>query len=818
MKMLRRWWSRGIANRIAGAAALVIAVLVAMLAALAYGNSRTLLLRNADERLEGYAELLANRMALMLSSVDADTRALAANSLVTNGLLDSSGREAYLGPFLRDQRLRGGTEHTLTLVDHRGAPLVSNAQGPAPDYTRAPWLARLMESSASVAAWADPARTTLLLAYPVRVPATQEPEGALVLEVSLVTKFVEAASVLPPEVRARLVDGTRGVAQSGGGGVDGDQPLVAMRHLHGAESVAALDLSAESALPRSAALAGLYEMTRQIVLAGLLALVAAALAARWVVGRLLAPLGAMSATARRIRAERRFDLAMPGRGGDEIGTVALGFNDVLALVREGQTRLEQEVRARTAALERTRAHLDAVQRQMSDGLVVVDESGRVESFNEAAERLFGQAAAQAVGHGVAGLIPLWPSLKAGAAVEIAEQGRFQRSVSARRGAASFAAEISVALMHHQGRTQWVVLVRDDTEQQQAHAAMAHHQRLLEESVRQLRRNDEDMARINRMNELLAACERHDEAHAVIENTLAQLFAGHAGALAVQRADGELAVVARWGERSLSQAQFAPADCWSLRLGRRHDGRTGTVPPCRHCADAKAGVVCLPLLVHGETLGVLTASCAAGADEEHRVQTLLDSVGEAIKFGLANLKLRDALREAALRDPLTGLFNRRYFDETAPREVQRTHRSGEPLVLAAMDLDHFKRFNDGFGHEAGDLVLCETARVLASGLRSTDILFRVGGEELVALLPASTAEDAAVRLEAVRRQLASLSLQHEGRLLPPVTMSIGIAPAHGGTPEALMRAADLALYAAKARGRNRIVLAPGVPPQVAVTQA
>jgi diguanylate cyclase (GGDEF)-like protein/PAS domain S-box-containing protein len=512
---------------------------------------------------------------------------------------------------------------------------------------------------------------------------------------------------------------------------------------------------------------------------------------------------------------------MPGRGGDEIGTVALGFNEVLALVREGQARLEQEVQARTAALERTRAHLDAVQRQMSDGLVVVDESGRIETFSGAAERLFALPASQAVGLGVARLIPQWPSLKAGAAAEIAEHGRFQRAVSARRGDVQFAAGISVALMHHEGRAQWVALVRDDTEQQEAHLRMVHNQRLLEESVRQLKQHDEDMARINRMNELLAACDRPDEAHAVIERALAPLFAGHAGALAVQRPDGLLDVVARWGEPALSRAQFALADCWALRLGRAHDARLDAAPACRHGADASAGMVCLPLSVHGETLGVLMVHTAAtGADERHRVDGLLSSVGEAVKFGLANLKLREALREAALRDSLTGLFNRRYFDEAAPREVQRTHRSGKPLALAAMDLDHFKRFNDGFGHEAGDVVLRETARVVSEGLRGTDIVCRIGGEELVALLPDSTAEDAATRMEGVRRQLADLSLRHLGQQLPAVTLSIGVAqaPAHGGTAEDLLRAADLALYAAKEQGRDRIVVAAGVPPIAAVKSA
>ena len=814
MSFLARWWARGIGNRIAAAAALVIAALVLLLASLAYGNARTLLLRNADERLAGFAELLASRMALLLANVDAEAQALAANSLVVNGLLDSSGRDAYLGPFLRDQRLRGNTERTFTLVDHRGATLATNAQGRVPDYTRSEWLAALIDTGQPVAAWARAGQTTMLLAYPVRLPATRQPEGALVLEVSLATQFADAASVLPPDVRAQLLSGARSVVRSGAGVPADDVPQAAMLRLHGVGGAAALDLAVETALPRQATLEGLNDMTRRIVAAGALALLAAALAARWSVDRVLQPLRAMSAVARRIRDEQRLDLDMPGGGGDEIGTVARSFNGMLATLREGQSQLEREVAVRTEALERTRAHLDAVQRQMNDGLLVIDESGRIETFSGTAERLFGLSAGEASGQGVARLIPQWVSLKAGAAADVAEHGRFQRHVWARRGNDEFAAEISVALMHHDGRTQWVVLVRDDTEQQEAQARMAHSHRLLEASVRQLKHHHEDMAHINAMNELLAACEDAPEAHAVVERSLARLFEGHAGALAVQRSDSTLEVVARWGAAPVSLPQFTLADCWALRLGRVHDARAAPAPTCRHCPGGDAGTSCLPLSVHGETLGVLMLASATdpGSDEGQRVAALLGTVGEAVKFGLANLKLREALREAALRDALTGLFNRRYFDETAPRELQRVHRTGRPLAFAMLDLDHFKRFNDEYGHEAGDLVLKTTARVLVEGLRSTDISYRLGGEEMVALLPDASAEDAALRLETICAALAGLTLEHHGRVLPPVTVSIGIAqaPAHGGTVDALSRAADAALYRAKSGGRDRIVLAEGAP--------
>jgi diguanylate cyclase (GGDEF)-like protein/PAS domain S-box-containing protein len=811
---LARWWSGAIANRIAAATALLIAALVLLLAGLAYASGSALLLRNADQRLGGYAELLANRLGLLLAGDEADARALASNALVVNALLDSSGRGSYLGPLLRDLRHKGTLVRSFTVTDHLGAGLVSNEPGRMPDHRGAPWVADVIGRGDARAMWADASRRVLRLAYPVKLPASTQPDGALVCEVELGAMFGDAAAVLPAGVAARLVGASAQISKSWGGPSGAGAQTAAARLQAGTLIDPAFGLSVEVALPRDEALGGLDRMTQTIVVAGLLALLLATAAAHWAVQRLLEPLQAMSAAARRIRDERRFDLAVPGQGSDEIGTLALSFNDMLSAVREGQANLEGQVAARTAALERTREHLHAVQRQMNDALLVVDEAGRIEIFSGAAERLFDLTAPEALTRGVARLIPEWFALKAGAAVEVAEQGRFQRNVRARRGDGDFAAEVSVALMHHQGRAQWIVLVRDNTEQQQAQVRMEQQHQLLEASVRQLRRQDEDMARINAMNELLAACEGPAEAHAVIERSLGLLFAGHAGALAVQRADGALDVVARWGEAPVSQAQFALADCWALRLGRLHDARAAGAPPCRHCSAGRAGLTCLPLAVHGESIGVLMTAAAAdaGPDEQRRVAALQGQVGETVKSGLANLKLREALRSAALRDALTGLFNRRYFNETAPREVQRVHRGGKPLSLAMLDLDQFKRFNDEYGHDAGDLVLKATARVLAEGLRATDIVCRLGGEELVALLPDANVADAAVRMDVICGTLAGMRIEHRGRALPPVTVSIGIAqaPEHGSTVEALMRAADEALYRAKAEGRNRVVLAEGVP--------
>ncbi len=170
-------------------------------------------------------------------------------------------------------------------------------------------------------------------------------------------------------------------------------------------------------------------------------------------------------------------------------------------------------------------------------------------------------------------------------------------------------------------------------------------------------------------------------------------------------------------------------------------------------------------------------------------------------------LHEQLREQALCDPLTGLYNRRYLDEFFDRELARAQRENLPLALALIDLDHFKQLNDEYGHLVGDDVLKSVAQHLLDNLRSTDAVFRIGGEEFLLILPGLNAQAAHARLESLRMQLASVD--HPTRMgTMPVTLSAGIAvwPANGGQLDALLHAADIALYAAKRGGRNRIALA------------
>jgi len=270
---------------------------------------------------------------------------------------------------------------------------------------------------------------------------------------------------------------------------------------------------------------------------------------------------------------------------------------------------------------------------------------------------------------------------------------------------------------------------------------------------------------------------------------------------------ELETVAEWGSDQELMPSFLLDDCWALRTGKtREFGKEGKGVPCRHFKSTPGyPYTCLPLTVHGGTMGLLYLNSGAGGaldDEQHQLLLLFSDV---IKLALSNLKLRDRLRDQAVRDILTGLFNRRYLEETLVRELHHAARANAPLCLAMLDIDHFKKFNDENGHEAGDEVLKAMGEILKRSCRVSDIACRFGGEEFVLVLPGADSSVALPRMEQICREIKRKQVVFNGKPLSAVSVSVGLAeaPGHGTSPEELLRAADKALYAAKNAGRDRI---------------
>ena len=190
------------------------------------------------------------------------------------------------------------------------------------------------------------------------------------------------------------------------------------------------------------------------------------------------------------------------------------------------------------------------------------------------------------------------------------------------------------------------------------------------------------------------------------------------------------------------------------------------------------------------------------------EQVLSDTNDRLQQQLAQVtRLQDQLNEQAVRDPLTGLFNRRYLETIVPHELARCARDGSSLALIMIDIDHFKTVNDSFGHQGGDEVLKALAQLLIDSVRASDVACRFGGEEFLLLLPNMAEAGALERAEQWRAAFADMAVESNGALIR-ATLSMGVAfyPHDGKDLHALVRAADLALYRAKAQGRNRVVLA------------
>jgi diguanylate cyclase (GGDEF)-like protein len=360
------------------------------------------------------------------------------------------------------------------------------------------------------------------------------------------------------------------------------------------------------------------------------------------------------------------------------------------------------------------------------------------------------------------------------------------------------------------------MFRDITEQKMAEASRRETE-VLASQVEEMSRHTHEIALLSELGDVLRAAVRVSEAYPVIPRFLKELFPGESGALYEFDMQHHLySTVLSWGDAPPHEDAFAPSDCWAGRASRsgRPRGEMICAPPPRPRR----------LAVHprwrGRTLGLLNLrgrpdrrgrTTTDGVRGEYR-QRLANTVAQQISSALHDLAIQETLREQASRDALTGLFNRRYMEETLHRELYRATRKKTQIGFLLFDLDHFKRLNDRFGHAAGDTALREVSAFVHRHARVEDILCRYGGEEFLLVLSDCSAKNAMKRAEGIREGVKGLRLEHEQRALGVITVSVGVAlfPDHGRTLEDLFQSADAALYEAKRSGRDRIVAADTLP--------
>jgi diguanylate cyclase (GGDEF)-like protein/PAS domain S-box-containing protein len=308
--------------------------------------------------------------------------------------------------------------------------------------------------------------------------------------------------------------------------------------------------------------------------------------------------------------------------------------------------------------------------------------------------------------------------------------------------------------------------------------------------------------INEMAHLLQAARVVQEVYNIVAGYMPRLVPNSSGQFCMLNFSKHVVeVLSSWGTGPESETVFPPDDCWSLREGRAYlvnDPQSGLT--CAHIfPNLEQAELCVPLMAQYETLGILHLSKPRTPEQElpftNSEVSLVEAVAQQIALPLANVKMRELLREQALRDSLSGLYNRRYFEEALDHEIRRAVRKQSSVGLMMVDVDHFKRLNDSNGHNAGDALLRSVAALLQSRLRAADVVCRYGGDEFAVIMPEASLDDTLKKAEELRLSTKSLG----------VTISIGVAafPRDGSSPDTLIQEADTALYAAKAAGRDHV---------------
>jgi diguanylate cyclase (GGDEF)-like protein/PAS domain S-box-containing protein len=463
------------------------------------------------------------------------------------------------------------------------------------------------------------------------------------------------------------------------------------------------------------------------------------------------------------------------------------------------------------------------------GIVIHDSAGRVQLCNQAFADLFRYTRAELIGHLLDPLISTPEDAAEAYALTLhATSGASLHKVVNRRrkDGTTIDLDLHAVTISLDGQADCAYAIYQDvTEQVNAAQRTRQHSESLNRLVNELQLHTAQMTLLNEMGDLLQCSANSVEAHSVVAQIAKRLFLeSTGGSLFVFKSSRNLLeAVAHWGSRESCDLTFAPDTCWSLRRGHPYwSEQPDGVVICSHLKGAApANHLCVPLVAQGDTLGVLAihyaaASSRAGQESfeswHESQQRLAVAVGGRVALSMASLMLRETLRDQSIRDPLTGLFNRRFMEDFLTRELLRAKRKKHPLVVVFVDLDHFKRFNDIHGHDAGDAVLRSMAELFQQHFRGDDVICRYGGEEFAFILPESSTVNAVKRLNELRNAAKGHRIPYRERTLEAVTFSMGVAayPENGSTGEALLQAADYSLYESKAAGRDRITVAAAQP--------
>ncbi len=467
-----------------------------------------------------------------------------------------------------------------------------------------------------------------------------------------------------------------------------------------------------------------------------------------------------------------------------------------------------------AELKTAYRYLNNIFDNSAEAIGIVDRHGMVKRWNKSCEDIYGYSFEELRGKRAFDLYADKDAL-ANMLIQLRQDGcvKDYEIEMKRKDGSTFPCSLSVKVLRDENHQNMgsVTIARDLTEHKENLRKLQAANEQLQVLVSESNRRNQQMTLLQKMSDVFQSCQTSGETYRAIANFVPQFFPDHSGALYILNNSKNLfEMTSIWGDAPNLELVFDHQECWSLRRSRAylvHD--SGTAMNCRHLgADTPGSYLCVPLMAQGEVMGILHLCKAAPepADQIKDTGQFAGTLAEAMALALANLKLRETLRNQAIRDGLTGLFNRRYLEETLERELSRGKRSGSPLGVIMLDLDHFKEYNDNYGHNAGDELLCALGQIIQDTVRREDIACRYGGEEFLLIMPGAPLDVALDRARSLNERVRQLHLQSSS--LKAITISAGVAifPDHGASGKEVILAADAALYQAKEAGRDRVVVA------------
>jgi len=556
------------------------------------------------------------------------------------------------------------------------------------------------------------------------------------------------------------------------------------------------------------------------------------------------PLKSMTAAAREI-AEGDLSRRVEVQSRDETGILAASFNKMVDRLQELYQNLESKVEQRTEELrrevdERRKAEDSAREKEtilrsmlegLGDGVGIVDDQEIFTVSNPALEELFGVPPGGLIGRNVTDFLTR-TGIEQVASQTLQQKkglkGVYDLEIITMAGTRKMLRVNAMPRFDKGEKYIGALAVFSDITQRkhQENQIREANEKLLR-NIAEIERRNVELGLLYEMGESLQACQSEAEIYAVGARYGEKIFPHQSGAFFLaETAGGLLDMKSSWGNYPETSADLDTSDCWSLRRGKPYVlEHTEKDLVCRHILEAGlagAPSLCVPMTSYGDLHGILTISyappegkarsgrkaamAAEAALREDLRPRLAANLAEYIGTAIVNLRLRESLREKSIRDPLSGLFNRRFMEETLDREIRRSIRLKCPVGIIMADIDNFKTFNDTYGHEAGDIMIREIARLLTNHVRQEDVVCRYGGEEFLLILPGASAERVRDRAERLRIDAHSQTILYMGHPIGPVSLSFGCGtfPEDGEDGVEVIKIADTRLLQAKREGRDRVV--------------